>query len=235
MGNSLSSPREPLEKRRFFVFIEVFFHKFWKLIGLNLLFLLSCIPVVTIGPALCAMAYVTRNFAIGKPLFLVSDYLGTFRKNWKQGFIYGLFFCGSLGIVGVVITLCLPYTAHNPLFQIPLYLCWAVIGVLIIVNFYAPLMIVTLDLPLWDILKNAFILSLVALRTNLITLFLVGNLLLACLYFYPYSAFFVVTILPAFLSLVASFNSYPIVEKFLILPYASQQKREDSIFRDSSH
>ena len=45
MGNSLSSPREPLEKRRFFVFIEVFFHKFWKLIGLNLLFLLSCIPV----------------------------------------------------------------------------------------------------------------------------------------------------------------------------------------------
>ena len=230
-----SSPREPLEKRRFFVFIDVLFHKFWKLIGLNFLFLLSCIPVVTIGPALCAMAYVNRNFSIGKPLFLISDYWETLRKNWKQGFIYGLFFCGSLGLVGMAIALCIQYTAHNPLFQIPLCLCWAVIGELIIVNFYAPLMIVTLDLSLWDILKNAFILSLVALRINLITLFLVGNLLLACLYFYPYSAFFVITILPAFLSLVSSFNSYPIVEKFLILPYASQQKKEDSIFQDSSH
>lgn len=231
MGNFRSSPGEPLEKRRFFAFWELLFHKFWKLVGLNSLFLISCLPVVTIGPALCAMAYITRNFVSGKPLFLFSDYWGAFRKNAKQGLLYGLFFCGSLAILGAAIFSCVQHMGQNPLLQVPFYLCWAVVAILIIVNFYAPLMIVTLDLTLWDILKNAFILSLVALRTNLITLFLAGNLLLATLYFYPYSAFFVVTILPAFLSLVASFNSYPIVEKFLILPFASQQKK-DSIFRD---
>lgn len=92
MGNSLSSPREPLEKRRFFVFIEVFFHKFWKLIGLNLLFLLSCIPVVTIGPALCAMAYVTRNFCHRQATIFGLGLLGNVSQKLETGvYLWALF------------------------------------------------------------------------------------------------------------------------------------------------
>ncbi len=88
--NSLSSPREPLEKGVFF-FYRGFLSQILEVDWFESSLLLSCIPVVTIGPALCAMAYVTRNFAIGKPLFLVSDYWGTFRKNWKQGLSMGSF------------------------------------------------------------------------------------------------------------------------------------------------
>ena len=147
------------------------------------------------------MAYVTRNFTIGKPLFWSRIIGERFAKTGNRGFIYGLFFCGSLGIVGVVITLCLPYTAHNPLFQIPLYLCWAVIGVPHYCEFLC-----TFDdcdprfAPLWDILKNAFIFVVSGTANQPDYSVPCGNLLLVCLYFYPLLGIFVVTILPAFLS-----------------------------------
>lgn len=38
----------------------------WDLIVLNLLFLVCCIPVVTIGPAITALHYVTTKWRVKK-------------------------------------------------------------------------------------------------------------------------------------------------------------------------
>lgn len=57
------------KKKRFFLFFELYFRKFWKMIELNLLFLVCCIPIVTIGPAIAGMTYVLRNYALGKAHF----------------------------------------------------------------------------------------------------------------------------------------------------------------------
>ena len=43
----------------------------WDLIVLNLLFLVCCIPVVTIGPAITALHYVTTKMAGEKDLSLI--------------------------------------------------------------------------------------------------------------------------------------------------------------------
>ena len=78
------------KKKRFFYFLELFGRKFWKLLELNLLYLLCCIPVVTIGPATCGLVYILRNFANEKPVFMVSDFFDAFKSNFKQGFVLGL-------------------------------------------------------------------------------------------------------------------------------------------------
>ena len=49
------------QKKRFFHFFELYFRKFWKLITLNMLYVLFCIPIVTIGPATAAMTYILKN------------------------------------------------------------------------------------------------------------------------------------------------------------------------------
>ncbi len=78
------------QKKRFFHFFELYFRKFWKLITLNLIYILFCIPIVTIGPATAAMTYILKNYTMERPVFFWSDFLEAFKKNWKQGFVMGL-------------------------------------------------------------------------------------------------------------------------------------------------
>ena len=56
---------------------------------LNLLFLVSCIPVVTIPPAIFAMNQVIRKMMLDQPVLCLYDYRAAFRTNWKRS--YGAF------------------------------------------------------------------------------------------------------------------------------------------------
>lgn len=53
-------------------------------IGLNILFLITCLPVITIGPALCALYTVTLKEARKESGYVFSTYLKAFRKNFPQ-------------------------------------------------------------------------------------------------------------------------------------------------------
>lgn len=69
----------------------------WDLIVLNLLFLVCCIPVVTIGPAITALHYVTTKMAgekDGTPV--VGNFFKSFRANFRQGVLMGILF-GAAG------------------------------------------------------------------------------------------------------------------------------------------
>ncbi len=61
---------------------------------LNLLFVVSCIPVVTIPPAIFAMNQVIRKMMLDQPVLCFYDYRTAFRTYWKQA--YGAFFLTAL-------------------------------------------------------------------------------------------------------------------------------------------
>lgn len=56
---------------------------------LNLLFIASCIPVVTIPPAIFAMNQVIRKMMLDQPVLCFYDYRTAFRTYWKRS--YGAF------------------------------------------------------------------------------------------------------------------------------------------------
>lgn len=65
--------------------------KFWSVVGVigdvvvvNLLFILACIPVVTIGAATSAMYSVMRKLAKKEEGYLVRDYFRTLKENLKK-------------------------------------------------------------------------------------------------------------------------------------------------------
>lgn len=62
------------------------------LVGLNVLWLLCCLPVVTAGAATTALFYVARKMALGETCFVRRDFFRSFRANWKQGALLGLGF-----------------------------------------------------------------------------------------------------------------------------------------------
>ena len=65
---------------------------------LNLVFLITCIPIITIGPALSALYTVTMKEARKEHSYMIKSYVYAFKSNFKSGiclfFIY--FIIGSI-------------------------------------------------------------------------------------------------------------------------------------------
>lgn len=57
---------------------------------LNWLWFFCCLPVITIGPACCAMYCVTLKLARGEHCHTVKEFFRAFRENFRSGLVLGL-------------------------------------------------------------------------------------------------------------------------------------------------
>ena len=64
--------------------------KVMDLIILNLLCILCCLPIVTIGPSLTALFYVTLKMVRNEEGYIVKGFFKSFRENLKQGIVINL-------------------------------------------------------------------------------------------------------------------------------------------------
>lgn len=71
------------------------------LMVLNVVFLLTCIPIFTIGAAWTALSYVTLKMARNEEAYMIKDYFRSMRQNFRQATIL---WAGMLGM-GVVLFL----------------------------------------------------------------------------------------------------------------------------------
>lgn len=78
---SIFSPEGPL-----FRFVE----RAVNLVVLNILYLIFCIPIVTIGPATTALRYVTLKYAANEEDRVWAPFIHSFKQNLKQGIVVGL-------------------------------------------------------------------------------------------------------------------------------------------------
>ena len=84
---------------RFFNMDNKFFQfmsRIADLIILNFLFLICCIPVITIGPAVTAMFYLTLKMIRNEESYIVKGFFHSFRQNLRQGIIVNLFMLAAL-------------------------------------------------------------------------------------------------------------------------------------------
>ena len=69
-----------------------FLSKIFDLIILNVLFILGCIPLVTIGTSISALSHITLKIVKGEDPYIWSGFWKSFRQNFKQGtLIWGIF------------------------------------------------------------------------------------------------------------------------------------------------
>ena len=90
---------------------------------LNLLFVVSCIPVVTIPPAIFAMNKVIRKMMLDQPVLCLYDYRTAFRTGWKRG--YAAFFLTALPMAaaGFGAWFYVMRAAENLVFFVPFLVC----------------------------------------------------------------------------------------------------------------
>jgi uncharacterized membrane protein YesL len=129
------------------------------LVKLNLLFLLSCIPVVTLPPALFALNRVVRRMILDEPVDWLYHYRISFRGAWKRG--YAAFLVTALPLVcaGGAAWFYLNRAAEQPLFLLPFALCFMISLTVLLSSPYLYTLLTT-DLPFRQALRTALVLGL---------------------------------------------------------------------------
>lgn len=128
------------------------------LIALNLLWLICCIPIITIGPACTAMCYVARKIAEKEAPPIMKTFFHALRDNFKQSLIIFLILLGPSILVGVYLLM----AASGGLDHIPLikYLSYLAIAITGVVFSYVYPLLAHFDNTVGNTLKNAFLLPL---------------------------------------------------------------------------
>lgn len=105
------------------------------------------------GPTTAGSTYLTREFAHERPCWWISDFFGRTRKNSKQSFL--LLFLDLVIVFSSLIALIF-YSQTQLAFISILYLCFLFFYAMM--HIYTYHIMITFELPLKSIMKNAFIL-----------------------------------------------------------------------------
>lgn len=252
VGISKNAPK----KKGIFRFFELYFRKFWKLLEVNLLYSVFFIPVLlgayaflgvsnanvstvmlavcfiafilVIGPATAGMFKILRNYTLEKHSFILTDFKKAFAENYKKSFVLGLI--DTLIILSVSAAVYVyPQLAKaydNKMIYIPFVICVSIAVVVMIMNFYAFLMIVATDISFKNIIKNSLALACVELKKSLLT-FVITIIIIAVFVvaiMYNLSFLFLIPFIPAaHIAFIICFNCYPVVQKYVINPFYEQR------------
>ncbi len=150
------------------------------LLILNLLTMVLCIPIITMGPAVTAMNDIVIHIVRGEEGYTVKPYFQSFKANFKQGMILGLILAAAAGI------LYLDYLAaqtYIPIMRAPII----AIGVIILaIAFYAFGMLARYENTLRGTMKNAAMLAVGNFPRTLFMVVCAVGLWLVCIHFYKF-------------------------------------------------
>ena len=194
--------------------------------------------VLTFGWQNIGATYILRGIVRGDPVFPFSDYMYAVKRNWKQGFFLGLIDAAILFFLGFDFLFFYNQTGTFKM-DVMYFAIFAISIIYFVMRFYIYLLQITFNLNIRKIFKNALIFSVLGVKRNLlavlgiivltaiaiafIALFaalLGGNiaipLILPFLYYLALTAF------------MAAYAAYPIIDRYMIAPYANQAEDDGS-------
>ncbi|WP_417104678.1 DUF624 domain-containing protein [Hominenteromicrobium sp.] len=208
---------------------------FFGVLDLYILYAVT-LPLILLSPFTCGLAYVTRNFAREEHAFVWSDFWDAVKNNWKPALLNGVIVYLAYVILSFSIFFYSTRVSDNWMFMIPLAVCCILSILMLFAQYYIPVMIVTFDLKLRHIYRNAFIFSIMGLLRNLMITAILAGLFIAFL-FCP-AAFVVIPLLLvfiflcAFISYLTSFATYSLLDTYLIQPfYKKEAEAKDAEIR----
>ncbi|MBQ2512465.1 MAG: hypothetical protein II534_03890 [Clostridia bacterium] len=190
--------------------------RIWITVGLGIL-LAVIWGWINVGATYCAKGMFT-----GDPVFIWSDFKYSIKRNLWQGLALGLIDFVLLGVIGYDIYFF--SRRGGGIYDFFFFAICAVAIIYMFMRYYIYLMLVTFDIKIRKILKNALIFSILGIGRNLMTslaiVLLIGLNVLLVIAFWPIN-FFVPLILPIIyllptVCLFKVYGAYPVIEKYMI-------------------
>lgn len=219
------------EKRGFIKFFILFFRGYSKLMYCGFLTLLSTLLIIPSGLGAVGQARIARIAARERHSF-GSDYFEAIKKNWKLALISGLI----NNIIFIFSGMSLYTLITNSEAAGPLMLIITALSLLLItfVKYYTSPIMLTFNVTLGQLYKNAIILSFAGFWRNILILLVhtaahlvillpllidlyVGSGIAICLY---------LLLMPAFISFTTQYNVFPVMYKYMIEPFIKKHEGE---------
>lgn len=190
----------------------------------------SVVLIFTFGLSTVGMVYNMRNVCTGEHVDTWNDFFYAIKRNFKHGFVLGIIDCL---VICVLIYDIMAYSANSGNSFMMLVFFFASIAfaaIYYIMRFYMYIQLVTCDMSLGKIFKNAFLLTALGFKRNIIGL--IGALAFAVFMFYAFillpqfSIIFVCIFAFSFLTYLGVYCAYPVVKKYVIDPYYEDHPEE---------
>ncbi|MEE0969815.1 MAG: DUF624 domain-containing protein [Clostridia bacterium] len=190
------------------------------IIGIILIFL-----AITWGWQNVGATYILRSMVRGEPVFMWSDYFYAIKKNLKQGFLMGLLDF----IIMCVLAFDIFYFSgiSGSFAQDMMFYCTIGLAIIyLLMRFYIYIMLITFDLSIFKLLKNALIFTTLGFKRNAaavigIILIVVINVALALLLI-PMGIIIPVVLPLVYLlpltAFITTYAAYPGIKKYMIDP-----------------
>ncbi len=202
-------------------------------------YVLIGILAITWGWQNTAVTYILRGLVRGDGVFMFSDYIYAIKKNFKQGLLLGLL--DAAAIIILIIDFMYTWSMRSGYWS---YLMFFIITALIIVylfmRMYMYLMMITFNISIYKMLKNALIFTALGIKRNLMAalgivlclalwaaLGIVGlQYNLGFLFFIPAFIMF------ALIGFISVYAAYPIIKKHMIDPVTVNNDTADQSQQD---
>jgi uncharacterized membrane protein YesL len=194
---------------------------FIAFVGFSAMFL--CVPVITTGPAQAGFTYVLRNFSRQEHAFILSDFKEHTGKNFKQAFLISII--DFVILIFLIVDIYVSIKSGMNSIIVALLVCFIslVLLLFLMMHLYIYPMLVTFNLSLKHIYKNALIFSIVKFFPNLVILFVCFMLSTILFLVLPVLAFVLFPLITvSTIGLITNFYAFPTLEKYMI-------NRENSI------
>lgn len=199
---------------------------------------MALFQLVTYGWQKAGTIYILRSLVRGDGVFLISDYFYGIRKNLRQGFLLGLIDCivlFALGFDFYYFYSMPPSLINNVMYGVivALVVLWG------IMRFYTYLMMVTFDMKISKILKNALIFTALGVKRNLMALLgialltaLFGAFVVVCLTVWtvliPLAIILPVLCYLAFVGFAYTYAAWPVIKRYMIDPVPAKKTGGES-------
>lgn len=156
-----------------------FLNKLGDMFILNIIYLASCIPIVTIGAATTALYYNTLKMAENRESYVWRDYWKSFRQNFRQATVIWLILLGVIALLGADMVL---LGGMSKALGSVIALIVIVLGIfLILTGVYIFPVLARFDNTVKNTVKNALIMSIRHLPSTVVIVLLHGLPLLLSL------------------------------------------------------
>ncbi len=196
------------------------------------------------GPATAGMTYIMRNFSREEHAWLWSDFKDTVKSNFKQAIAVFLIdiVMAVLFYVAIIV-----YSSMTGIMGALVGVIYLMMAIYTMMHFYIYPMMVTFDLKLKDLYRNALLFAISKLPSNLfVAIVLVLLHLVLPIYFIFVGGQYTILILLVFLFLevvifqsfsafLVNFNAYPKLKKYMIDPIMEKNgevKKEEQLFNE---
>lgn len=193
--------------------IFVFLSRMADLMILNVVFLITCIPIVTIGAAWTSLYYVTLKMVRNEESYIVRSYLKSFKQNFKQSTLMWIIvlILGFLLYMDLRIMTVIESSAGSNVIRIGIYML-GLVGIFVL-QYLFPLVAKFFN-STKNMFRNAFLMAIRHLpQTVIMAVISVGSVIITFLNGWTLTYGLLIWIMIGF-ALVAMANSWFLVRIF---------------------